>query len=68
MTRNEDDRKEALPEAIRRQFGSAVTTRFLNAQPAFRADAELPQHFHHLLDRLDQAEHAHRRGPSGRIP
>jgi hypothetical protein len=56
MTRNKGDRREGLTADIRRQFGTEATTRFLRALPAFRMEADIPDHFRELLDRLDGIE------------
>ncbi|TGQ46027.1 MULTISPECIES: hypothetical protein [unclassified Mesorhizobium] len=56
MTRNNGDSREGLAADIRRQFGNEATTRFLRALPAFRMEADIPDHFRELLDRLDGIE------------
>jgi hypothetical protein len=56
MTRNKGDRREGLANDVRRQFGTEATTRFLRTLPAFRLEADIPDHFRELLDRLDGIE------------
>jgi hypothetical protein len=56
MTRNKGDRREGLAADIRRQLGTEATTRFLRTLPAFRIEADIPDHFRELLDRLDGIE------------
>ena len=56
MTRNNGERPEGLAADIRRQLGTEATKRFLRTLPAFRAEADIPDHFRQLLDRLDGAE------------
>jgi hypothetical protein len=47
---------QGLATEVRRQFGAAAMTRFLRTLPAFRADADIPDRFAELLQRLDAAE------------
>jgi hypothetical protein len=56
MTRNKGEKAEALATEVRRQFGAETVTRFLRTLPAFRTEADLPDRFRELLDRLDGAE------------
>jgi hypothetical protein len=56
MTRNNGDRREGLAADIRRQLSTEATTRFLRTLPAFRTEADIPDHFKELLDRLDGVE------------
>ncbi|MEO5756827.1 MAG: hypothetical protein ABIQ51_08225 [Mesorhizobium sp.] len=56
MTRNTGERREGLATEIRRQFGNEATTRFLRTLPAFRTEADIPDQFRQLLDRLDGIE------------
>jgi hypothetical protein len=56
MVRNNGDRGEELAADVRRQFGTEATTRFLRTLPAFRTEADIPDHFRELLDRLDGIE------------
>jgi len=56
MTRNNGNRSDELAADIRRQFGTEATTRFLRTLPSFRTEADIPEHFRDLLDRLDGAE------------
>ena len=56
MTRNNGDRRESLAGDIRRQLSTEATTRFLRTLPAFRTEADIPDHFKELLDRLDGVE------------
>lgn len=50
-----------LQEEIRKQFGSAGTTRFVKSLPTFEIADEMPDRFMDLLGELDRAE-ADRRG------
>lgn len=54
--RNNVERRESLAADIRRQFGTEATMRFLRALPAFRTEADIPDRFRELLDRLDGIE------------
>jgi hypothetical protein len=45
-----------LQEEIRRQFGSAGTSRFLRALPQFQVENRIPERFLNLLNELDRAE------------
>lgn len=56
MTGNNGNRSEELAADIRRQFGSEATKRFLRSLPAFRTEADIPDQFRDLLDRLDGIE------------
>lgn len=52
-TRNKGEKTERVATEVRRQFGAESTKRFLRALPAFRTEAEIPDRFRELLDRLD---------------
>jgi hypothetical protein len=56
MTGNNGNRSEELAADIRRQFGTEATKRFLRSLPAFRTEADIPEQFRDLLDRLDGIE------------
>ncbi|RWC33059.1 MAG: hypothetical protein EOS27_04330 [Mesorhizobium sp.] len=56
MKRNKGEKAERLATEIRRQFGAEAVTRFLRTLPAFRTEADIPERFRELLDRLDRAE------------
>ena len=56
MARNNGDRREELASDIRGQFGTEATMRFLRTLPAFRVEADIPDRFKELLDRLDGIE------------
>ena len=56
MTRNKGEKTERLATEVRRQFGAEAVTRFMRTLPAFRTEADLPDRFRELLDRLDGAE------------
>ncbi|UVK47417.1 hypothetical protein BPNPMPFG_003190 [Mesorhizobium sp. AR07] len=57
MTTNNNAKKgERLATEVRRQFGAEAMTRFLRTLPAFRTEADIPDRFRELLDRLDGAE------------
>ncbi|SDA93065.1 hypothetical protein [Mesorhizobium qingshengii] len=56
MTRNKGEKTERLAAEVKRQFGAEATTRFLRTLPAFRTEADIPDRFRKLLDRLDGVE------------
>lgn len=56
MTRNKGEKTEGLAAEVKRQFGAEATTRFLRTLPAFRTEADIPDRFRKLLDRLDGVE------------
>lgn len=56
MTRNKGEKTEKLAAEVKRQFGAESTTRFLRTLPAFRTEADIPDRFRKLLDRLDGVE------------
>jgi hypothetical protein len=56
MTRKKGEKGEKLATEVRRQFGAEAVTRFLRTLPAFRTEADIPDRFRELLDRLDGAE------------
>ena len=56
MTHNKAKKAERLATEVRRQFGAEAMTRFLRTLPAFRTEADIPDRFRELLDRLDGAE------------
>ena len=56
MNRNNGNRSEELAADVRRQFGTEATKRFLRTLPAFRTEADIPDRFRDLLDRLDGIE------------
>ena len=56
MTRDSGG-QERLAVDIRRQIGSEATKRFLRLLPAFRTEADMPEQFTVLLDRLDHVEY-----------
>ena len=56
MTGNKRDRREELAADIKRKMGTEATKRFLRTLPAFRLQADLPEHLRELLDRLEGAE------------
>ena len=51
-----------LQQEIRRQFGSAGTSRFLRALPSFQVEQKIPDRFANLLTELDHAESDRRNG------
>ncbi|TPN55142.1 MULTISPECIES: NepR family anti-sigma factor [unclassified Mesorhizobium] len=55
MTRNKAEKENRLAAEVRRQVGAKAMTRFLRTLPAFRIDADIPDRFRDLLDRLDRA-------------
>jgi len=56
MSGNENDDVNSLRHEIRKQFGSAATTRFVRNIPAFRVDNAMPERFTNLLAELDRTE------------
>ncbi|WP_027060221.1 hypothetical protein [Mesorhizobium loti] len=56
MTNNKAEKREGLAAEVRRQFGAEAMTRFLRSLPAFRPEADIPNRFTELLDRLDRLE------------
>ncbi|MER9305760.1 hypothetical protein NKJ06_25140 [Mesorhizobium sp. M0293] len=56
MTRKKAEKAERLAAEVRRQFGAEAITRFMRTLPAFRTEADIPDRFRKLLDRLDVAE------------
>ncbi|MBL8576878.1 MAG: hypothetical protein JNK47_06605 [Mesorhizobium sp.] len=62
MSGNEYDDVNSLRQEIRKQFGSAATTRFVRSIPAFHVENAMPERFTDLLAQLDRAE----TGPSRR--
>ena len=56
MTRNKGEKAERLATEVKRQFGAETMTRFLRTLPAFRTEADIPERFRELLDRLDEAK------------
>jgi hypothetical protein len=56
MTNNKAEKGEGLAGEVRRQFGAEAMTRFLRTLPAFRPEADIPDRFRELLDRLDGVE------------
>lgn len=58
MTRDKAEKGERLAAEVRRQFGAEAMTRFLRSLPAFRPEADIPNRFTELLDRLDRLENS----------
>ncbi|MER9297525.1 hypothetical protein NKI38_13675 [Mesorhizobium sp. M0621] len=56
MTQKKAEKAERLAAEVRRQFGAEAITRFMRTLPAFRTEADIPDQFRKLLDRLDGAE------------
>jgi hypothetical protein len=56
MSRIGKDGANRVQEEIRRQFGSAGTTRFLKSLPTFEVDDDVPDRFSSLLGELDRVE------------
>lgn len=65
MSRNRPDRAKILQDEIRKQFGSAGTSRFLHALPGLRAEHRIPERFVSLLKELDRAESERNGGYAG---
>lgn len=57
-------REDALDQLIRKEIGSANNRRFLARMPAFKLDADMPDHFNDLLAELDRAENGRSRARS----
>jgi len=55
-TRNKAEKRERLAAEVRRQFGADAMKRFLRTLPTFSTEADLPDRFRELLDRLDRLE------------
>jgi hypothetical protein len=55
MTNNDNENNEKLCGGIKRLIGSAATTRYLRALPAFRVDHDLSD-FQSLLQVMDRSE------------
>ncbi|WP_214476167.1 NepR family anti-sigma factor [Mesorhizobium sp. dw_380] len=55
-TRNKAEKGKRLATEVRRQLGAEAMTRFLRTLPAFRIEADIPDRFRDLLDRLDRVE------------
>lgn len=62
MARDMPHNAKILQEEIRRQFGSAGTSRFLRALPDLKVEHQIPDRFTNLLTELDRAESARRNG------
>jgi len=45
-----------LTDVVRREFGSHTNRRFLAKMSAFKPEADVPDQFNVLLNRLDEAE------------
>lgn len=56
MARDMPQNAKILQEEIRKQFGSAGTSRFLRSLPGFQVDQGIPERFRNLLNELDRAE------------
>ena len=56
MSRSRTDSANILQKEIRRQLGSAGTSRFMRALPGFRVEHKIPERFANLLAELDRAE------------
>lgn len=67
MARDMPHNAKTLQKEIRRQFGSAGTSRFLRGLPAFQVERKIPERFAVLLAELDRAEsdRGNRSGASG---
>ncbi|MBX9463831.1 MAG: hypothetical protein KL840_12895 [Aquamicrobium sp.] len=63
-TKANTTREEALDQLIRKEIGSANNRRFLARMPAFKLDADMPDHFNDLLAELDRAENGRSRARS----
>lgn len=61
MIRHNEERQGRMTEEIRRQFGSAGTTRFLRSIPALQVEKEIPDLLQDLLCELERVEAKHAR-------
>lgn len=50
------NKDKSLTDVIRSEFGSSTNRRFLARMKAFKLEAEVPDQFRALLNRLDSAE------------
>jgi hypothetical protein len=65
MSRKKPDNASILQDEIRRQLGSAGTSRFLRALPDFQVERRIPERFLKLLNELDRAEAERNGGYAG---
>jgi hypothetical protein len=56
MARDMPHNVKIMQEEIRKQFGSAGTSRFLRTLPGFQVEHKIPERFTNLLAELDRAE------------
>ena len=63
MARDMPNNTKILQEQIRKQFGSAGTSRFLRTLPGFQVEHKIPERFTNLLTELDRAESSRRNSP-----
>jgi hypothetical protein len=56
MSRDRQDSETTLQDEIRKQFGSAGTSRFMHALPVFQVERRIPERFLNLLTELERAE------------
>jgi hypothetical protein len=65
MARDMPHNAKILQEEIRKQFGSAGTSRFLRSLPGFQVEHGIPERFRNLLNELDRAESDRNEGYGG---
>lgn len=56
MSGNRTENANILQEEIRRQFGSAGTTRYVNSLPPYQVEPRIPERFANLLSELERRE------------
>ena len=56
MAREMPHNAKILQEEIRKQFGSAGTSRFVRSLPGFQVEQGIPERFANLLNELDRSE------------
>ncbi|MBY8917244.1 hypothetical protein T8J41_03995 [Nitratireductor rhodophyticola] len=54
--RRGDANRADTVRSVRKRLGQPENTRFLNQMPHFSLDTDMPEEFHDLLGKLDEAE------------
>ncbi|WP_292898634.1 MULTISPECIES: hypothetical protein [unclassified Nitratireductor] len=54
--RQSDANRADTARSVRQRLGHPENTRFLNRMPHFSLDTDMPEEFHDLLGKLDEAE------------
>jgi hypothetical protein len=65
MARDMPHNAKILQEEIRKQFGSAGTSRFLRSLPGFQVEHGIPERFRNLLNELERTESDRNNGYGG---